>query len=307
MKPATLPGRGDLAMLLSAIIWGNTFPTAKYVLTVLPPPVYAASRYLLAAAVLMLVLACSKGGLQPPRRRDLPGLAALGALGITVMQLLWTNALDLGTASKGAILVSVSPVFALLISSVRGQRLAAPAWIGVVLSFAGVFLVINNSLTRFTLGGGTLAGDLMFLAVAFCWANYSVFATPYLASLGALRTTAWSMLFGALLLSPALAFGIGEIRWDGITWGIVACYLFTAIMAGALGYLFWYAGIARLGVARAVIYSYLIPVFALLSAVLFLGEHVSGVQLAGAAVVIAGLVLTRISPVKTGPVKTAAS
>ena len=102
-----------------------------------------------------------------------------------------------------------------------------------------------------------------------------------------------------LLLSPALAFGIGDIRWDGVTPGIVACYLFTAIVAGALGYLFWYAGIARLGIARAVIYSYLIPVFALLSAVLFLGEHISTVQLAGAAVVICGLVLTRISPVKT--------
>jgi drug/metabolite transporter (DMT)-like permease len=298
MKPAVPARGGDLAMLLSVIVWGNTFPTAKYVLTVLPPPVYAASRYLIAAATLMLVLAL-RGGLQPPRRRDLPGLAGLGAIGITAMQLLWTNALDLTTASKGAILVSVSPVFALLISSFRGQRLTAPAWAGVALSFAGVFLVINNSVTRITLGGGSLAGDLLFLAVAFCWANYSVFATPYLASLGALRTTAWSMLFGALLLSPALAFGIGDIRWDGVTPGIVACYLFTAIVAGALGYLFWYAGIARLGIARAVIYSYLIPVFALLSAVLFLGEHISTVQLAGAAVVICGLVLTRISPVKT--------
>jgi len=289
--------RGDLFMLLSVFIWGNTFPTAKYVLTVLPPPVYAASRYLLAASVLMIVLALREG-LQPPRRRDLPGLIGLGLIGITLMQLLWTNALDLTTASKGAILVSVSPIFALLISSLRGQRLSLLAWIGVLVSFAGVFLVINNSLTRITLGGGSLVGDLLFLLVAFCWANYSVFATPYLASLGALRTTAWSMLFGALLLSPALGFGFGDIRWDGITPGIVACYLFTAIMAGALGYLFWYAGVARLGIARSVIYSYLIPVFALLSAVAFLGEHVSPVQFGGAAVVITGLVLTRLSPVK---------
>src|SRR3546814_14175897 len=85
------PGRGDLAMLTSVFIWGNTFPTAKYVLTVLPPPVYAASRYLLAALTLMLVLAL-RGGLQPPRRPALPGLAALGFLGITLMQLPWPHA-----------------------------------------------------------------------------------------------------------------------------------------------------------------------------------------------------------------------
>ncbi|WP_370152447.1 DMT family transporter [Ferrovibrio sp.] len=291
------PERGDLFMLMAVIVWGNTFPTAKYVLTVLPPPVYAASRYLLAAATLMIVLAL-RGGLQPPRRQDLPGLIGLGLVGITLMQLLWTNALDLTTASKGAILVSVSPVFALLISAFRGQRPALLAWLGVLLSFGGVFLVINNSLTEITVGGGSLAGDLLFLLVAFCWANYSVFSTPYLATLGALRTTAWSMLFGALLLSPALFFGIGDIRWEAVTPAIVACYAFTAIIAGALGYLFWYAGIARLGVSRAVIYSYLIPVFALLSAVSFLGEHVSPVQFGGAIVVIAGLILTRISPVK---------
>lgn len=284
--------RGDLFMLISVIVWGNTFPTAKYVLTALPPPVYAASRYLLAAATLMIVLAVLQG-LQPPRRRDIPGLAGLGLLGVTIMQLLWTNALDLTTASKGAILVSVSPIFALLISSFRGQPLGLQAWAGVILSFCGVFLVINNSITEITLGGGSLVGDLLFLLVAFCWASYSVFATPYLASLGPLRTTAWSMLFGALLLSPALFFGFDRIAWDSIDAGITASYLFTAIVAGALGYLLWYAGIARLGIARSVIYSYLIPVFALLSAVTFLGEHVSAVQFGGAAVVITGLVITR--------------
>lgn len=123
-----------------------------------------------------------------------------------------------------------------------------------------MFLVINNSITEITLGGGSLVGDLLFLLVAFCWASYSVFATPYLASLGPLRTTAWSMLFGALLLSPALFFGFDRIAWDLIDTGITVSYLFTAIVAGALGYLLWYAGIARLGIARSVIYSYLIPV-----------------------------------------------
>lgn len=286
--------RGDAYLLLTVFIWGNTFPTAKYVLTVLPPTVYASTRYLLAAATLMLVLAL-RGGLQPPRRRDLPGLIGLGVIGVTVMQFIWTTALDLTTASKGAILVSMSPIFALLIASFRGQRLPPMAWIGVVLSFFGVFLVINNSISAITLGGGGLVGDLLFLAVAFCWASFSVLATPYLASLGPLRTTAWSMLFGAVLLSPAMLIGIETADWSAIDAGIAAAFLFTAIFAGALGYLLWYAGIARLGIARSVIYSYLIPVFALLSAVSLLGEHISAVQLGGAAVVIAGLALTRFS------------
>lgn len=286
--------RGDAYLLLTVIIWGNTFPTAKYVLGVMPPNVYASTRYLLAAVTLMVVLAWREG-LRLPRRQDLLPLIGFGLLGITLMQLLWTNALSLTAASKGAILVAMSPIWAMLISTLRGQRPSALAWAGILISFGGVFLVINNSITAITVGGGSLLGDLLFLSVAFFWACYSVFAPPYLARLGALYVSAWSMLFGALALSPAMLFGIAEIDWTAMTVPHWAGFLFTAIFAGALGYLFWYEGIARLGVARSVVYSYLIPVFALLSAVSFLDEHVSAIQLAGAAVVIGGLVLTRIS------------
>ena len=62
-------GRGDAYLLLTVVIWGNTFPTAKYVLGVLPPTVYASTRYLLAAATLMIVLAWRQG-LVLPRRQD---------------------------------------------------------------------------------------------------------------------------------------------------------------------------------------------------------------------------------------------
>ena len=290
MKPKL--DRGDAWLLLTVIIWGNTFPTAKYVLGVLPPTVYASTRYLLAAATLMAVLAWRQG-LKPPRRQDWLPLIGFGLLGITLMQLLWTNALSLTAASKGAILVAVSPIWAMLITSLRGQWPGTRAWCGVILSFAGVFLVINNSITAVNLGGGSLLGDLLFLVVAFCWACYSVFSPPYLARLGALYVSAWSMLFGALALAPFMLIGLDDVVWPAIGAGHWAAFLYTAILAGALGYLLWYEGIARLGVARSVIYSYLIPVFALVSAIVFLGEQISMIQLLGAAVVIAGLVLTR--------------
>jgi drug/metabolite transporter (DMT)-like permease len=288
--------RGDAYLLITVIIWGNTFPTAKYVLGVMPPNVYASSRYLLAALTLMAILIWRQG-LKLPHRRDLLALIGFGFLGITLMQLLWTNALSLSTASKGAILIATSPIWAMILGSLRGQRLPPLAWGGVLLSFCGVFLVINNSLTAITVGGGVL-GDLLFLLVAFCWALYSVLSPPYLARLGALYVSGWSMLFGALLLMPVMLWGWNDTDWAAMRPGHWASFLYTAILAGALGYLFWYEGINRLGIARSVIYSYLIPVFAMLSAVTFLGEHVSLAQLIGAAVVITGLAMTRKATAK---------
>jgi drug/metabolite transporter (DMT)-like permease len=284
--------RGDIYLLFTVFIWGNTFPTAKYVLGILPPDVFASTRYLLAAITLMAILVWREG-LKLPQRRDLLPLLGFGFLGITLMQLLWSTALSLSTASKGAILIATSPIWALILSSLRGQRLALPAWGGVILSFGGVFLVINNSLTSITVGGGHILGDLMFLTVAFCWALYSVLSPPYLQRLGALYVSAWSMLFGAVLMIPLIALGWDRTPWHELRLAHWAGFAYTVVLAGALGYLFWYEGINRLGVARSVIYSYLIPVFAMISAVAFLGEHVSLAQLTGAAVVIAGLVLTR--------------
>ncbi|MCW0232365.1 MAG: DMT family transporter [Ferrovibrio sp.] len=284
--------RGDLYLLLTVIVWGNTFPTAKYVLGVIPPDIFASTRYLLAAFTLMGILIWREG-LKLPQRRDLLPLLGFGFLGITLMQLVWSTALSLSTASKGSILIATSPIWALILNSLRGQRLSLPAWGGVVLSFGGVFLVINNSLTAITVGGGHILGDLMFLAVAFCWALYSVLSPPYLQRLGTLYVSGWSMLFGALLMTPVIAWRWNDAPWAAMQTSHWASFAYTVVLAGALGYLFWYEGIRRLGIARSVIYSYLIPVFAMISAVAFLGEHVSLVQLMGAGVVIAGLVLTR--------------
>jgi drug/metabolite transporter (DMT)-like permease len=293
----------DFYLLLTVFIWGNTFPVAKYILGFLPPMAYATTRYLLAALVLLGLMAM-RGGLQPPRRRDIPALALLGFIGVTMMQLLWTNALTFTAASKGAILVAVSPIFAMLMTTVRNlvKRESTPgalAWSGVLLSFAGVFLVINNSLTGITLDGGDLVGDLMFLGVAFCWATYSVMGPRYIASLGALRVTAWSMLFGSLLLIPLSIVDIARADWGATTLTIWAGFLFTSVGAGALGYLWWYEGVAKLGVARAATYSYLIPVFAMISAALVLGESISLAQTIGAAVVLAGLMMTRLGTQRT--------
>lgn len=286
--------RGDLYLLLTVIVWGNTFPTAKYVLGVMPPDMFASSRYLLAAFTLMGILIWREG-LKLPQRRDLLPLLGFGFLGITLMQLVWSTALSLSTASKGSILIATSPIWALILNSLRGQRLPLFAWLGVLLSFGGVFLVINNSLSEITVGGGHIVGDLMFLSVAFLWALYSVLSPPYLQRLGTLYVSGWSMLFGALLMTPVIAWRWNDTPWAAMQSSHWASFAYTVVLAGALGYLFWYEGIRRLGVARSVIYSYLIPVFAMISAVTFLGEHVSTAQLLGAAVVIAGLVLTRWS------------
>lgn len=285
-------GGGDALLLLTVVIWGLTFPISKHILGHWPPMVFAAVRYVGAALFLMALLKIRQGSVAIPRADLLP-LAGIGVLGITLFQSLWSNGLALTTASKAAILVSTSPIWAALWATLAGNRPPALALVGVLLSFAGTFLVINNSFTEFNLSGGSLAGDLMFLGNAAIWAVYSAVAPPYLQRLGPLKVTAWAMLIGSVLLLPLAAFDVGAVDWGATPASVWSGLAFTIVLSAALGFVWWYEGLRRLGLTRAMVYSYLIPVCAVAGAVAFLGESFTWVQGAGAAVVLAGIRLAR--------------
>lgn len=291
---------GDLYLVATILLWGNTFATAKIVLTALPASVFVSVRFIVACVILLLLLRW-RGLLYLPRRRDLPMLILLGLVGISLNQYIWSAGLHLTTASKAAVLIATAPIFTNLFTILRhmikgggSEALPGPlAWFGILLSFGGVFLVLNNSLTAITLGGGSLLGDAAMLCAAMLWAFYSVMATPYLKSLGPMPVSAWTLLFGAIGLLPLGFIGLDGVATEAITLPVILCFLFTAIGSAAFGNLWWYEGIVRLGVGRAAVYSYLIPVVAVISANLLLGEQFSLIQAFGALIVLAGVAITR--------------
>ncbi|MCW5729916.1 MAG: EamA family transporter [Alphaproteobacteria bacterium] len=282
----------DGLLFFTAFVWGINFPIAKHVLAHVPPMLFSGARFLLGSLVLFLLLALRGQHLGVPRR-DLPQLAMLGLIGIAAFQGFWSNGVALTTASKAAILVNLSPIIAAIMLSFGPVKPGMATWIGVSLSFAGVFLTINNSLSEITLGGGTLAGDLMMIGAAALWSLYTVIAQPILARLGPLRVTAWSMLIGALALLPFAAWSARDFSPGGIGPGVWLGFAYTVTFAGAFGFAWWYEGVRRIGASRTMVYSNMIPVFAIATAVVLLGEEFTLLQTLGAAIVLAGIALTR--------------
>jgi drug/metabolite transporter (DMT)-like permease len=67
----------------------------------------------------------------------------------------------------------------------------------------------------------------------------------------------------------------------------------SGLLALSVAYLIWYTAIERLGTTRTAVYSYLTPVIATVVAAAWLGEPITGNQLAGAGAILAGVALTR--------------
>lgn len=285
-------GRADLCVLFTAFVWGATYPVAKPLVAATDPLLFSSLRYLAAGAILFAAMAAARQrcGIE---RRDWAGLLWLGVLGYAAFQGLWGVALQLTTSAKGAILIATAPIFGALFARLRGERMGAAGWGGVLLAFAGVLVVVGDGADEAALAGGSLLGDALFLLDAAIWALFTTASVPVVARLGPLRTMAWSAVLGSLLLLPMGLPGALAIDWSAVPPALGWNFAFVAVVSGAGGLLAYFAGLRRLGVSRTMIYLYLIPVFAAATAIVLLSERLTVAQAAGGLAVLAGVALAR--------------
>ena len=184
-----------------------------------------------------------------------------------------------------------------MLSSLLGQeRLSLWVSVGAIGTLTGMVLVILGRGDTVSVGGATLVGDLLMIAAAILWATYTVGSRPLVVKYGSVRVTAWSLWIGTPVLVgwglPSIVrteFGaVSPMAWAGV--------IYAGVLSIGLAYLLWYRAVGRLGNSRTAIYSNLVPVAALVTAWLWLGEVPSGLQLAGAAVILGGLTLARLGP-----------
>ena len=96
--------------------------------------------------------------------------------------------------SVGSIVMTTTTAFSAILARFAGRRLPALGWLGIVIAFMGVVVVVNNSLTRVTLSFGSLDGTLIWMVAAFAWALYVERSAPYNLRLGTLTVIAWTTL-----------------------------------------------------------------------------------------------------------------
>ena len=281
-------------MFGTAMLMGSSYPFAKDVLTVMSPLLYSASRYLIASLFLFAAMMLMRRPLGLARRDWLP-LFVLSLVGVTLFQACWGLAMARSAPSVGSIVMTTTTAFSAILAWFAGRRLPALGWAGIVLAFAGVILVVNNSLSAITLSFGSLDGTLLWILAAFAWALYVERCAPYNVRLGALRVMAWTTLLGSMVLMPiSLAFdSVAEFaRLDDRLLGF---WLYTAIFPVGVAFLGLTAGLERLGVSRVMVYMYLIPVAGVGLSAAFFGDPLTAARVLGGLVVLAGGILTRVA------------
>jgi drug/metabolite transporter (DMT)-like permease len=242
-------------------------------------------RFALAATALLLV-AVARGALRGLPRRAVLAALAMGAIGYATQSGLFFSALARMDASLLALVLYTYPVLVVVAAVALGRERASARRVGALLvASAGVALVLAGAAS----GSFDALGAAMGFAAALAYTAYilvgdRVVAGVPLLALSALVCTgaAATFLLAAVVRGgPELSFGAAGLAWIGAI----------ALVSTVGAILTFFAGLARVGPSAAAILSVFEPVVTVALAAAAFGETLAPVQLAGAALVLAAVVL----------------
>lgn len=214
-------------------------------------------------------------------------LVGLGLIGYYLSSFLDFLGLQYISVGLERLILFLTPTFVLLITSVFLKRhISRAEWLALVLAYCGIVLVFVHDLTGGA--GNTVAGSLLVLGSALSYALYLLLSGELVKRIGSLRLVAYAMCVSSaacivqfFVLRPAsLLVQPMPVYWLSLVNGIF-CTIFPVFMT--------MVAVQRIGAATASQAGMIGPVSTLFLGALVLGEPITGVQLAGTVLVLAGI------------------
>lgn len=280
--------KADFSLLMVSLIWGLTFVTVKNAVVHMAPFTFIAIRF--AIAFTFMSLFCYKKLLRLNIRDCLPGVL----VGIFLFSgySFQTSGLQYTTASNAGFITGLSVVMVPIIYSIMSKRFPSPlVLLGAAFAGVGISLLCLNE------GYSYNVGDILVFMCAISFALHIIFVGRY--ALGTDATVLASIQIGTVALLSAVFALLFEshipVRFTENVWiGLIT----TAIPATSLAFFIQsYSQKFTTPMHTAIILS-TEPVFAGLFGFLLLGELLGPRGLWGAALVLAGMVISEVREIQ---------
>jgi drug/metabolite transporter (DMT)-like permease len=280
----------DIAeLLLLGALWGASFLFMRMAAPEFGAVPLAALRVVGAALLLVPLLAARQG--TATLQRHWKPIAWVGLCNSAVPFMFFAYAALSIEAGVSAILNATAPLFGAFIAAVW-LRESTNAWraSGLLIGLAGVALLVweRVGLKAGTDPMGAAVAIALCLAAAVLYGFSANFVNKHLTGVAPLSVAAGSQLSAAVVLAlPALwtwpAQAPSTSGW--------AAALALSVLCTGLAYILFFRLIANVGATQAITVTYLIPAFAMLWGLLFLGERPGAGMLAGCLVILLGTAL----------------
>lgn len=289
-----------LAFFAIYVIWGSTYLLNKIAVTELPPFKLGAIRFLLSSIIIFGIAKMLKVDISI-NKAQLKNTAIAGFLFLTFGNGVVVWALRYVDSGFAALEISAQPLVVLLLMwLLQGKKISAMSFIGVVLGFIGIYLLVSQK--QLISQDNQVIGMLMIFACMLSWAYGSLFVGKANLPTNYFVNTAYQMLAGGIMLAIAsLCFGETwtlPTTWSSnVQWSMLGLIIFGSVIAfTAFNYL-----LKEVSPEKVSTNTYVNPIIALILGWWILDEQITLQSIIAAIVLLTGVYFINSKRVLTKP------
>jgi drug/metabolite transporter (DMT)-like permease len=296
----TTPAAPPLAAAYGMAVFGwllsaGVYIAAKWAAPEMPPWALCFWRLALACAILVPIVHRHHDAMIGLIKTRAFELIAIGAIGLALCQGMIYTGLNHTDATTAGIIMALSPVMTMVLARiVLGEALGPWQGVGAALALAGMVVIVTRGEPAALLRLDLNPGELWVVGSALCWALYTVMLRRSKFELELLPLLVLLLGAGALAALPFYLWELATGERSALHMDGLLALAYVAGPGGALMYLIYNRSVEALGAARASMLLYLQAVFVAILAYLLLGESLHPFHMAGAAFIVAGLLLANL-------------
>lgn len=287
--------RGHVSLWVVQVLFG-LFPVFGLVaFQAFSPSAVAAWRLIVGSLVLVALAVRMHGRAAIPPRREVPRLIFGSWMGVGLNQLLFLEGLSRSTAVHAGLLVTLIPVFTVLVAILaRQERFSIQVALGILVAAAGKGVLFFYGHDESGAPPGQTLGNLMMVGNAFCYASYLVMMRPLAQRHPPVALLAW-MYVGSLAFLPYFMLQVPLIPAE-VSGPALRSLLYVLLAPTLLAYLLNTYALARVSASTTAVYIYLQPLISAAGGVLVLNEKIGGHVFVAALLLFAGVGLVVLRP-----------
>ena len=283
--------RAWFAWAIVCTVWGTTYLAIKIGLETIPPFLMGGLRYILAGAILAVIVRAQ--GRHLPARAHWGTLAVLGffMMGFGNGGVVWGE--QYVPSGLTAVLIATSPFWMVSLDAMvtGGRQLHLRQWIGLIVGFAGILLLVWPDIQIGGAGGRQFLFGVLALQLACAgWAVGSAYTRRHVTPRDVIGSAALQMIFGGIFMI-AVGSVLGEWTHLAFSTRTALAFGYLTVFGAVLAFTAYSYALRHLPMAIVSLYSYVNPVIAVALGTLLLHEPFHLRMLVAAGIIVVGVLI----------------
>ncbi|MDI6048261.1 EamA family transporter [Flavobacterium sp. XS2P24] len=281
-----------LALCWVSFFWGTTWIASKEGVKHMPALQLAAIRQFIGGLLYISFFLFKKTPW--PKGKQWKTIVILSILNFVLSNGLSTWGVKYISSGLGAIIGAIVPLWIVIITFFKGERLARLTVIGLIISFAGVCVIFYDHLSDFMIPDFRF-GIILSLIATLTWAFGSLYTKKKAASFNPYFSLGLQMFISSILIfayNGATGTSVSLSAIPAISWWSIA---YLVVFGSVLTFIAFIYALQNLPAEISSVYSYINPIIAVILGAVIFGEVLNAAIAIGGSVTLFGLYMVNYS------------